>query len=204
MEETTTEILGVVKTGRASATITTATLITQGDAGTTEKPEQFEITTQAEADWAVSLLADLEDKEARITAQYQKMLAQLQTDKNAWHGRFAGELENFARLELERTKSKRKSLTLFNGTLAFRTSPPRLVVESEADALQTARLVCPGAIVEVPASEKLDKKVLGEYAKRQLAEAGEIIPGYGLTEAREVFDVKLVSAGKGTEPTETE
>lgn len=163
----------------------------------TAQAERFQITTQAEADWAVSLLADLEDKEARITAQYQKMLAQLQTDKASWHGRFAGELENFARLELERTKSKRKSLTLFNGTLAFRTSPPRLVVESEADALQTARLVCPEAIVEVPASEKLDKKVLGEYAKRQLAEEGEIIPGYGLTEAREVFDVKLPGAERG-------
>jgi hypothetical protein len=47
---------------------------------TTEKPERFQITTQAEADLAVSLLADLEDREARITAQYQKMLAQFQTD----------------------------------------------------------------------------------------------------------------------------
>jgi len=162
-----------------------------------EPKERFSIQSQEEADWAVSLLADLEAKEARITAQYQKMRDQLQTDKNAWHARFASELEHFARIELERTKGKRKSLTLFNGTLAFRTVPPRLSVADEAEAMRVARLECPAAIVTIPATEKLDKRFLGEYAKKKLETEGVILEGFELSESREAFDVKLPKAGSG-------
>lgn len=164
---------------------------------TLQPKERFCIQSQEEADWAVSLLADLEAKEARITAQYHKMLAQLQTDKNAWHARFASELEHFARLELERSKAKRKSLTLFNGTLAFRTVPPRISVVDEAEAMRVARLECPAAIIVVPASEKLDKRLLGEYAKQKLAQEGVILDGFDLSESREAFDVKLPKPGRG-------
>lgn len=166
---------------------------------TTPAPtEGFIIDSTQKADWAIGLLADLEAKEARIKAQYAAMMRQIETDKNAWHGRFDAALENFAREEMERTKSKRKSLTLFNGTLGFRAVPARLVIENEADALQTARAVCPGAIIEVPATEKLDKKTLGDYAKGLLETTGEVLTGFTVTEAREAFSVKVPTAGGDT------
>jgi hypothetical protein len=161
---------------------------------TTEAKEPFIINSRERVDWYLRKLANLEAEELRIKAQAEKMLRQVQSDRESLVQHFQPQVENFVREELEATKSKRRSIAFFHGTVGFVAVPPRLVVESEADALQTARLVCPEAIVEVPATEKLDKKVLGEYAKWQLAEAGEIIPGYGLTEGGVRLSVKFPAA----------
>jgi hypothetical protein len=162
---------------------------------TTEKAEPFMINSRERVDWYLRKLANLEAEEFRIKAQAEKMLRHVESDRNSLVQHFQPQVENFVREELERTNAKRKSIAFFHGTVGFTAVPPRLVVESEADALQTARLVCPEAVVEVPASEKLDKKVMGEYAKRQLAEAGEIVPGYGLTEGGVRLSVKFPAVG---------
>lgn len=169
---------------------------------TEEKKEQFVIDSRERADWYLRKLANLEAEAARITTQYQTMMRQNESDKNSLVQHFQPQLENFVREELASAGGKRKSITFFNGTAQFTAVPSRLVVESEADALQTARLVCPEAVVEIPATEKLDKKVLGEYAKKRLAEIGEIIPGYALTEGGERFAVKFAAEKAGAGETE--
>jgi len=163
----------------------------------TETKEQFVIETREHAEWYLRNLANLDREEASIKAQAEAMLRRVASEREKHTGRYQSQLESFVRGELERTKSKRRSVLFFNGTAQFTTTPARLVVESEADALQTARMVCPEALVEIPATEKLDKKVLGEYAKRQLAECGEIIPGYALTEGGERFAVKFAAEKAG-------
>lgn len=163
---------------------------------TTEKPEGFVIDSREKAEWALRKIAAKEAEIALVQAQAQELLRSLESELESFQGRFRGQLESWARGALASAGGKSRTVKTLCGSLSFRTVPPRLVVASEADAMQTARLVCPDAIVEVPATEKLDRKVLGEYAKKQLAEAGEIIPGYQFVEATESFSIKFAS-GKG-------
>lgn len=163
---------------------------------TTEKPEGFVIDSREKAEWALRKIAAKEAEIALVQAQAQELLRSLESELESFQGRFRGQLESWARGALAETGGKSRTVKTLCGSLSFRTVPPRLVVASEADAMQTARLVCPDAIVEIPATEKLDRKVLGEYAKKQLAEAGEIIPGYQFVEAAESFSIKFAS-GKG-------
>lgn len=158
--------------------------------------EQFVIDSREKAEWALRRIAAKEAEIALVENQARELLRSLNTELESFQGRFRGQLESWARGALAETGGKNRTVKTLCGSLSFHTVPPRLVVASEADALQTARLVCPDAIVEVPASEKLDRKVLGEYAKKQLAEAGEIIPGYQFVEATESFSIKF-AGGKG-------
>jgi hypothetical protein len=168
---------------------------------TTETKEQFVIQTREHAEWYLRKLANLDREEASIRAQAEAMVNRLRTDRESLQGRYQSQLESFVRGELERTNSKRRSVLFFNGTAQFTSVAPRLVVESEADALTTAAAVLPAALVEIPASVKLDKKTLLDYAKERFESTGELIPGVGRTEASERFAIKFSEA---KEPTETE
>jgi Bacteriophage Mu Gam like protein len=164
--------------------------------------EQFTIETREHAEWYLRKLANLDREEASIKAQADAMLRRLRSDREGLQGRYQGQFESFVRGELERTKSKRRSVLFFNGTAQFTATPARLIVESEADALATAAAVCPSAVVEVPATVKLDKKALLDYAKAQFEATGELLPGVGRTEASERFAIKFSeekgeSAGEG-------
>ena len=160
----------------------------------TEAKEQFTITTRDHAEWYLRKLANIDREEASIKAQAEAMLRRLRSDRESLQGRYQGQLESFVRGELERTKAKRRSVLFFNGTAQFTSVAPRLVVESEADALTTAAAVVPGAVVEVPASVKLDKKALLDYAKSHFETTGELLPGVGRTEAGERFAIKFSEA----------
>lgn len=170
---------------------------------TTEAPkEQFTIQTREHAEWYLRKLANLDREEASIKAQAEAMLRRLRSDRESLQGRYQGQFESFVRGELERTKSKRRSLLFFNGTAQFTSVAPRLTVESEADALTAAAAVLPDAVVEVPATVKLDKKALLDYAKTHFETTGEVLPGLTRTEASERFAIKFSeetgeSAGEG-------
>lgn len=155
---------------------------------TSQQAERFTIDTREKADWLLKKLAGIEAEEKLIEAQAQKMLEQLRSDRESLLGRFGAELESFTRGETE--GGRRKSLTLFHGTVGFRTVPARLVVENQEDALQTARLLAPEAITTVPAQEKLDTRALVEKAKTALETTGEVWPGLKLTETEERFTIK--------------
>jgi hypothetical protein len=160
----------------------------------TEKPEQFTIQTREHAEWYLRKLANLDREEASIRAQAEAMVSRLRTDRESLQGRYQSQLESFVRGELERTKSKRRSVLFFNGTAQFTSVAPRLVVESEADALTIAAAVLPAALVEVPATVKLDKKALLDYAKEHFEGTGELLPGVGRTEAGERFSIRFTEA----------
>jgi hypothetical protein len=79
----------------------------------------------------------------------------------------------------------------------------RLVIESEADALITARLVCPEAIT-AETVERFDKAAFRAHAQSVLETTGELLPGIKQTEERQEFGVKFPKAGKTEEATETD
>lgn len=158
-----------------------------------ETTEAFVIDTREKADWLLRKLANLEADEARVKAQSAVMLQQIESDRNSLMGRYQSQLENFTRAELEASKGKRKSITLFNGTVGFRTIPARLMIESEPDAITTARAVAPQTIT-TETVERFDKKKFMEYATERFEQEGELIPGVGRTEERESFSVKFPSS----------
>ena len=163
---------------------------------TAEAPS-FVIDSREKADWLLKKLAAIEAEEKLITEQSQKMLEQLRSDRESLMGRFVAELESFTRGETD--GGRRKSLTLFHGTVGFRTVPARLVVENQEDALQTARLLAPEAITTVPAQEKLDTRALVEAAKTALETTGEVWPGLKMTESEERFTIKTSATRKESE-----
>ena len=179
---------------------TTQTEATEQPYGFPEtKREQFTIQTREHGEWYLRKLANLRAERERITAQYQTMMQQSQSDESSLIERYGSQFENLVRSELETAKSKRKSLTFFNGTAGFRTVPARIVIESEPDALQTARLVAPETIT-TETVERFDKQSFRAHAAAHFEETGEILPGFTRTEERQSFDVKFPTT-KGGEDT---
>ena len=176
---------------------TTETPLPPDNGGTTEstKPERFTIQTREHGEWYLRKLANIDAERERITAQYQTMIRQNESDKSSLVSRYDSQFQNLVRVELEASKGKRKSIVFFNGTAGFRTVASRLVIESEADALQTARLVAPDTIT-TETVEKFDKAAFRAHAQSLLEATGELLPGIKQTEAREEFGIKFPSAGK--------
>lgn len=159
-----------------------------------ETTDAFRIDSESAANWVLGKLAAIDEEAARIKAQAQKRQDELKADRERLLGRFGAELEAWAREERERRK--RKTITLLNGTLAFRTTPRRFTVSDTETAMTTARAVCPDAVVTV---EKLDTDAFKEYALRQLEETGEILPGVEITPEGESFSVRTPKPGKENE-----
>lgn len=154
----------------------------------------FVLDSRSKVEWALRKIAAKEAEIELVTAQAQEMIKGLNTDLERLQAHFRPQIEHWAKQELEETKAKGRTVKTLAGNLSFRTVPPRLVIADEEEAMRRARADCPEAIVIVPATVKIDKKVLGDYAKAQLADAGEIIEGYMLVEATESFSIKF--AGK--------
>jgi membrane peptidoglycan carboxypeptidase len=165
---------------------------------TTETKEQFVIETREHAEWYLRKLANLDREEASIRAQAEAMLIRVRSAREKHTGRYGSQFESFTRGELEKQKGSRRSVLYFNGTAQFTTVAPRLIVESELDAITTARAVKPETVTEETIT-KLDKKTFLAYAATHFEETGELIPGVGRTEASERFAIKFPSAGKGSE-----
>lgn len=164
---------------------------------TAEKPEGFHITDESSADWLLRKLLHLDAEEATVREMAAQRVAELQADKNRLMGRFGAELEAWARTEAE--KRRRQTVTLSYGSVSFRKVPARLAIESEEDAITTARAVLPEAIQAV---EKFDRAAYLAHAKTALETTGELLPGVGQTEERVSFSVKFGTKSKGTAPVE--
>ena len=150
--------------------------------------KEFVIDSMDKADWYLKKLAELDAEEALIKEQSSKMIERVRTNRECLQALFSQQLETFARAQVEKNGKGRKSIILFYGTLAFRTVPSRLTIKDDREALDHAR------------SEKRDfyqlKEVLDtqgylKYAKEQLEQTGEILPGTERTEERESFSINF-------------
>ena len=78
---------------------------------TTEKPEgEFLLTKREHVEWALGKIAALEAEERLIQAQAEKALKRIRADRESFTGRFLPQIDSWTRGELERTKSKRRSI----------------------------------------------------------------------------------------------
>lgn len=142
----------------------------------------FVIDSEERAEWYLRKLANIDAEAERIKANTARRLQELTTDREGLVQHFGDQLTAWAKGEADRRR--RKTVTLQNGSIAFRAVASRLVIENDADALQTAKLVCPDAVT-VETVEKLDRAALVEKAKATMEATGEVLPGIRLVEASE-------------------
>lgn len=179
---------------------TTATKTEAESLTETEQPGGFQIDTREKADWFLKTLLSYDAEEAKLRAEAQTILAQLdamiarnKSDKDAFQGRFHQQFERFVAEQIAADKKGRKSVIFFHGTASYRTVPAQIVLESAQDAMTTARAVLPSAIT-TETRESFDKAAFIAYAKEQFEATGEIIPGVKRTEERETFSIKVATA----------
>jgi len=148
-------------------------------------PTTFVLDSEQKVNWLLSKLAALEGERLRIKAQYEERLRQVETDEDGLHARFDADLERFARERLE--GSKRKSLTLLQGTLAFRRVP------------QSYRVADPGAALDYVEQAGLEgltrvELIAADYRKlavQAMEDTGELLPGIDRTPERESFSIRF-------------
>ena len=169
-------------------------VITNGD-GVATAPvyEGFCVDNQEKADWVMGLMADVNDRKARIKVQYTKMLAQLDSEEKSLEARFKADLENFLRTTLEETRSKRKSLVCWHGTLALRSVGESLAVEDDSEVISIMQnLNVP--VVTTETRLVLDKTKAKQYALDHLRGTGELLEGFQHTPAHDSFSIRFAKA----------
>lgn len=140
----------------------------------------FHIETESDANWYLKTLGNIEAEKARIQAQADKMIKELDTDRDGLKFLYQGELQEFVRQELARKGGRRKTLSLLQGTCAFRSVPASVKVADPLAALEYARA---NGLPCIVITERVDAE---EYKK--LA-AGKMLPGLDTTPERESFNV---------------
>jgi hypothetical protein len=165
----------------------------------TQRHQSFTLQTREHCEWYLKKLAQMDQEEAIVAAQAEKMLRRIRANRERFTGRYKSQFDSFVRGEVAQDKSGARSVVFFHGTAQLRTVAARLVVKSEADAITTAALVCPEAISEVPASQKLDKSKLLAYAREHFKQTGEVLPGLDRTEPGESLTVTFASKDEETD-----
>ncbi len=150
---------------------------------TTATPEAFCIDSEERANWYARKLANIEAERARVKAQAARIVAQLDSEEKSLRDRFEAEAREWARGEIDRRyKGRRRSLTLLQGTFAFRAVPATLRVDDLAAALNTAASL--GAV-------KVDEAAYRRAALDARKATGELLPGCVIVPEREHFGVSF-------------
>lgn len=157
--------------------------------------ERFAIDSDEKAEWYLRKLANLEAEKDRLHAQFGRMLAGVQAEHERLSGRFGAEFEAYCRERIAGRRDKKKYHDFFQGRVSVRSVAARLSIGSMDDALTTARVVCPSAVV-VESVERFDKAAFLAYAQERFDAEGELLPGIDRTPAGESFLVAFPKAGK--------
>lgn len=178
---------------------TTPTETTEG-AGTSER---FQITDMEGVRWFLkkqlekdTQIAALRAELETVTANYQAMIGQIETDKGGLDFMYAAQVREVARAEAERLK--RKSVTTPYGVLAFREQPGALLLKDRqvaADIAVTLGMTTTTTTADVSAYRK--------HAEAHFELTGEALPGMEYKPSEEKFSIKQSKAKETTEaPTE--
>ena len=149
---------------------------------TTDTNEAFRIDSEERANWYARKLATIEAERARVKAQAAKIVAQLDSDEAGLRDRFEAEAREWARAELAKRGNRRRSLTLLQGTFAFRAVPATLRVDDVAAALNTAASL--GAV-------RVDTAAYRQAAIDARNATGELLPGCVVVPPSEHFGVSF-------------
>ena len=150
-------------------------------------PEPFMVNDEKSANWYLRKLANITGEQQRVQAQAAQIVAQHESDANGLKHLYASQLEAYCRARLQETGNRRKSITLLQGTCAFRTVPAGFRLTDTAAALRFAK-ECGGMLKTV---ESLDAEAYRAAADHALEAYGELYPGMETTPEREAFSVRF-------------
>jgi phage host-nuclease inhibitor protein Gam len=151
-----------------------------------EAGERFHITTPEAADWLLRKLANIEAEKARVSAQAQKIVAQLSADAEALRRLYEGELVDFTRRTLAEAGRGRRTLHLLQGSVALRLVPASVRVSDPFAALSYAKQNTPDLVRR---QETVDTAGYQQLAAKRLQESGDVLPGCESTPARETHRI---------------
>jgi hypothetical protein len=156
---------------------------------TAEKP-RFCIDSQFTADWLLRKLANIEAEKERVKIYARTRCAELEADAARLESQFGEQLKQWATEEAERRR--RKSVTLPNGVLSFRTTGPRLILADVDTAAEYA------ASQNFATKTVLDSAAYRDAAEKHFTETGEVLPGIERTEGGESFSIRFPKSAKDT------
>ena len=174
----------------------------------TDKVEPFVIDSEDRANWYLGKLAANDAEKARIKAQAEKRIAEIDADTEGLRFRFEPQAREWARSEAN--NRRRQEVTLLQGTFAFRAFKAGFKMTDEAAAMEHARETMPELVTvetETITREHFDKDAYITAAKN----TGDVLPGLDAFSAGETFAVKWPESGKSrkgkdkaAEPSEAE
>jgi hypothetical protein len=146
-------------------------------------PDQFEVRDRASAEWLVRKVVEADAYIDRVKHQANREIRRTQRERDFLLFRYGPQLERWTRQQLEQTKGRRKSVLLLAGTVGFRQTCAKLVVDDQMAVIKWAKRFCTSAVVVV---ERLSRSTL----KSHLTTTGELPAGAHLEPARQKFYVK--------------
>ncbi len=158
----------------------------------TKQKAPFVIDTEAKVNWYLGIKANNAAEVARIKAQTAQRVRELEADAAALDARFLADVQDWA--EGERTRRRRQTLTLQQGTLAFRACSASLRIVDEGTAFMFADTEAPHLL---KVRRDVDTSAFLKAAEKWLAETGECLPGVERVNARESFAVTFPTDRKG-------
>jgi hypothetical protein len=136
----------------------------------------------------VEIQAEIE----RVTEAAALKVARLQDRLDGMNYVWFSALRDWAKAVIEKVGGKRKSVILDNGVLGFRTSPEKVVTESEAELIKWAETECIEAVTYHP-RVSVTKVAEWEAKNKKLA------PGRKTVEPEEKFAIKPPKSKGGDE-----
>jgi hypothetical protein len=146
-------------------------------------PEQFEVRDRSSAEWLVRKVVEAEAYMARVKHQADREIRRTQQERDFLLMRYGLQLERSTETELLKHKGRRKSVLLLAGTVGFRQTQPKLIIDDQFAIIKWAKRCCRSAVVTV---ERLSKTAL----KTHLTTTGEVPAGAHVEPARQKFYVR--------------
>lgn len=146
-------------------------------------PQRFAVCDADSANWVVRHIAQARAYAEAVQLWAEREKRRAQREEDFFLRRFGVELEAWARRELKKLKTSRKSIFLPAGSVGFRKVGAKLVVDDEPSVLDWASAHCQAAVIIL---RKLSKTNLNDH----FAKTGELPDGTHLEPVEEKFFVK--------------
>lgn len=142
-------------------------------------------------EWYVDKQATIQDKKARVKAQAEAMLRDLDRDAESLRFQFEDQARKVLRDHLESQRLRTRHLKFLSGTIGFRTIPARVTVSNTGKALEWLQVHAPETL-----EQRINTHALAQRFKATedgLTDSGSgerlTVPGLSIEPSRERFSV---------------
>lgn len=147
-------------------------------------PQGFSVDCQDHANWVVRKISEARAYAERVKQWADREAARAAREEETLLFLFGRQLEAWTEQQIEQLGGKRKSVPLPAGTVGFRSTQSKIVIDDEGLVLSWAKANCTQAVTVV---ERLSKSVFNEFVEK----TGEVPDsGVHVEPAAERFFVK--------------